>query len=31
MIETFPLAEAQAALARMADGSVRFRSVIEVE
>lgn len=31
MIETFPLAEAQAALNRMADGSVRFRSVIEVE
>jgi len=31
MIETFPLAEAQAAFRKMADGSVRFRSVIEVE
>lgn len=31
MIETFPLAEAQAAYNKMADGSVRFRSVIEVE
>jgi D-arabinose 1-dehydrogenase-like Zn-dependent alcohol dehydrogenase len=31
MIETFPLDDAQAAFNKMIDGSVRFRSVIEVE
>jgi D-arabinose 1-dehydrogenase-like Zn-dependent alcohol dehydrogenase len=30
MIETFPLADAGKALAKMADGTVRFRSVLEI-
>lgn len=31
LIEKFPLAEAERALTKMADGSVRFRSVLEIE